>query len=68
MNGRLIHKRKSYNEFAEWFRFLNTKPSKADILRRVFNTVDSHRGYGSNTQSDYAKESLELLIEEEHID
>lgn len=67
-NDKLIHKRKSYSEFAEWLKFLNTKPSKAEILRRVFSTVDNHRGYGSNTQSDYAKESLELLIQEEHVE
>jgi hypothetical protein len=47
--------------------FLNTNPTKAQILRRFLEELDNARGFGSMTAATYAEESLELLLKDEGL-
>ena len=59
-----IRNRKSYLFYKDFLEFLNTSPTKSEILRKVHVIVDSRNGYGSATNSDYGKESIEQLIKD----
>ena len=64
-----IRQRKSYLMFKEWFAFLNTNPENKAILRKLYTTLDNKYAFHSKTQSTYAQESLDLLLEDnEHQD
>ncbi|RLC77546.1 MAG: hypothetical protein DRI61_11395 [Chloroflexi bacterium] len=64
-----IRKRMSYRRWKRFLDFLNTNPSKAEILRRIHDLIDLElRGYGYATHSMYAKESLEQLIKDEGLE
>jgi len=62
-----IRHRGSYREWKGISEFLDTKPSKAEILKRMHQLLDDHSAYGSMTQSNYSRESLELVLEEESL-
>ena len=57
-----IRKRKSYSFFKEWLAYLDTNPSKDDILRSVHGAIDEYKGYGYAQQSWYAHQSVEQVI------
>lgn len=59
-----IRNRKSYQFYKQFLEFLNTNPTKSEILRKVHAIVNAHYGYGSATNSGYAKESIEQLIKD----
>lgn len=59
-----MRNRKSYQFYKEFLEFLNTNPTKSEILRKVHVFVDVRNGYGSATNSWYAKESIEQLIKD----
>jgi hypothetical protein len=47
--------------------FLNTDPTKGQVLRRFFEEIDNARGFGSATAAIWAEESLELLLKDEGL-
>ena len=57
-----IRNRKSYIAFKELYRFLCNKPSIEDIVRWVFGMMDKSRCFGSIRNASYAKESMELVL------
>lgn len=59
-----IRNRKSYHFYKQFLEFLNTNPTKSEILRKVHVIVDARNGYGSATNSSYGKESIEQLIKD----
>ena len=59
-----IRNRKSYRFYKKFLEFLDTNPTKSEILRKVHMIIDAHNGYGSATKSWYAKESIEQLIKD----
>lgn len=59
-----IRKRVSYKTFSDLYKFLDSKPSKAAILKRIHSVVDCANGYGSERNSLYAEESLGLVIKD----
>ena len=59
-----IKTRVSYKKFSELLVFLNTNPSKADILKRFHKVIDDYSGFGSQRNSDAALESLNVVIAE----
>jgi len=60
-----IKQRKSYAHWKKWFEFLKRNPNSEDIMRKVHRTIDAHKGYHSQRNSDYSKESLNLLLKEQ---
>ena len=60
-----ITERKTFKEFQELNIWLKTKPNRTEILKRFYLEIDKKKGYGSNRQSVFAKESLYYLIKEE---
>ncbi len=56
-----IRKRKSYKEFKKLYYQIKDKPTE-ELLRVIYQFMDSNMVYGSYTNSFYAKESLELFI------
>lgn len=59
-----IRKRNSYKTFQSLNDFLSKNPSKEEILMRIHNLIDGSNGYGSERNSNYALESLNLLIKD----
>ena len=57
-----IRNRKSYKEFKELYNWLKCNSSKKELLEKIYELLDSHRGYGTRTKSYYAKESLEQVL------
>ncbi len=62
-----IRKRQSYGMWKNILTFLNTNPTKAQILRRFLKEIDDARGFGSETAAIYAEESLEQLLKDEGL-
>lgn len=59
-----VRTRKSYIEWLELYSFLEQNPSKEAIMRTFYNVLDAHKAFNFRTMSDYALESLELLLKE----
>lgn len=59
-----IEKRASYGLFKELSEFLDTNPSKKEILIKFYEIIDKKRGFKSETNSYYAWESLNYLLNE----
>jgi endonuclease III-like uncharacterized protein len=64
---RRIRNRQSYGMWKNILTFLNTNPTKAQILRRFLEEIDNARGFGSETAATYAEESLEQLLKDEGL-
>lgn len=62
---KLIRKRRSYQDWKEWYDFLKTNPSKEEILKRIFGTLDRKHAFGYYTHAVCSEESLQLLLEDE---
>jgi len=62
-----VRKRKSYKMFLELHRFLESQPSEAEILNKIYEILDDKRAFGSRTHSIYAEESLKQLISDFNI-
>ena len=67
MNEDKVRKRQSYVFWKGLVKFLNRKPKTKTVLKKIHDIIDDKRGYGSETNSFYSKESLELLIKDEGI-
>ena len=61
-----IRKRKSYQRFKEFLAIVKTKDEKV-IMEEMFKMMDKFYAFHSETASQYAKESLELLFQEEGL-
>ena len=59
-----IRQRQSYRFWKEWINFLNTQPSKTDILKKVDSEIDARHGYGNAENAARAEESLKLAIKD----
>jgi len=57
-----VRTRSTYKFWKDLLDFLNTNPTKADILRKIHAIIDERRGFASETNSRFSKESLELVI------
>ena len=62
-----IRQRKSYKMFKKWLQFLNRKPSRRTILKRLYEELDGRYAFGSERNSAFACESLELLASDEKL-
>jgi type II secretory pathway component PulK len=60
-----IRNRQSYRQFKRLLQFLNREPSKRTVLIAMHNLIDSYHGFGSQRNSDYALESIKLLLADE---
>jgi len=57
-----VRKRASYDEWLVISLWLDGKPSKEDILRRMHHLLNDHNGYGSMTKAGYSDESLDVAM------
>lgn len=59
-----IRKRKSYIMFKKIAQMIKHGKQK-EILKLIHKSIDERRGYGSESNSAYAEQSMNLVIEEE---
>jgi len=59
-----IRKRKSYIMFKKIAQMIK-QGKQEEILKFVHKSIDERNGYGSETNSVYAEQSMNLVIEEE---
>ena len=59
-----IRKRKSYIMFKKIAQMIKQRKQE-EILKLVHKSIDGRNGYGSETNSVYAEQSLNLVIDEE---
>lgn len=64
MSEEQIRKRKSYTMFKKIAQMIK-QGKQGEILKEIHNSIDERRGYGSETNSVYAEQSLNLVIKEE---
>ena len=64
VNEGQIRKRKSYLMFKKIAQMIK-QDKQEEILKFMHSSIDGRRGYGSETNSAYAEESLNLVIKEE---
>ena len=62
-----VRKRASYLLFQELYDFLKNAPDIADILKKIFNILDSKRSFGSRRNAECAFESLDLLLDDKSL-
>ena len=62
-----IRSRKSYQTFGEMLGFLETNPTQEEILYKVCDLMDEYRAFRSAQASEYARESIRLLVRERDI-
>lgn len=67
-----VRARKSYKLFSALTDLLtdfkNSQKSAKEFLFEIHKVIDTHRGFGSETNSNYAVESIELLAKDRGID
>jgi len=61
---RQIRARASYHLFRELYDFLKTQPNTAEILKKLYEILDSRH---SLTNAIHAKESLEQVTKDEEV-
>jgi hypothetical protein len=59
-----IRKRLSYKFFQKELEFCSKPHTVEEQLRHLMNIIDDRNGWGSQTQANYAQESLELLLKD----
>lgn len=59
-----IRNRKSYKTFQALKEFLDSKPKQVEILEKLHDIIDARNGYGSEKNANYARESLDLFIQD----
>lgn len=59
-----IRARSSYLLFQEFYDFLKTNPEIVEIMKRLYEILDSKGGFGSRRNAEYAKESLEWVLKD----
>jgi len=59
-----VRTRSTYKFWQDLLDFLNTNPTKAEILRKIHSIIDERRGFASETNSRVSQESLELVIKD----
>ena len=67
MDKNRIRARKSYADWNRWLEFLSRKPKPLEIMKRVHATIDSYKGFHSETNSCYSSESLSLLAKDKRL-
>lgn len=67
MNEERIRKRQSYADWLRVLKFLNQNPKPSTILKKIHEIIDDRKGYGSERNSFYSRESLALLIKDKAI-
>ena len=67
MDEERTRQRQSYRTFERLLGFLNRRPSTKTILRRFYRELDGARAFGSCRNSDFAYESMELLIKDRRL-
>ena len=63
-NDSQIKKRKSYSYFKGVLTFLDTNPSKIEILKEIHSAVDRRDGWKYRQQAQYAWETIEFIEHE----
>lgn len=63
-NEKQIRNRKSYRMFKKIAQMIK-QGKKKEILKAIHKFIDQRRGYGSETNSLYAEQSMNLVIDEE---
>jgi len=61
---RRVRARASYRLFRELYEFLSSRPTPADVLRKVHDILDARCSFGSERNAVYAEESLELVLKD----
>ena len=59
-----VRTRQSYSLFGDLYDFLKTEPDVREILWKFYSVLDAKRSFGSETHSNYAAESLILLLKD----
>jgi len=59
-----VRTRQSYSLFGDLYDFLKTEPDIREILWKFYSVLDAKRSFGSETHSNYAAESLKLLLKD----
>lgn len=59
-----IRARYSYDYWQKLLRFLQRNPNNKTILRKFHEIIDDYHGFKSQTNSNYSKESLELVLKD----
>jgi len=62
MKEQRIRERASYEMFKKLLDFLNTNPSREEVLKAVYNLLDSRRLFGSERNAGTAYESLKQVL------
>jgi hypothetical protein len=69
INEKRIRSRKSYEMFKRVMEILNQEPlDKKRVLMAVIHNMDAMKAFGSQTASDYAYESVHLILKEEGLE
>jgi len=58
----MIRKRQSYSLFLDFLKLLKSKASRKTILNELYLILDWKRAFHSQTNADYARESLNQVI------
>ena len=62
-----IRNRQSYKEFSKLLKFYNKNPKPSTFLKKIFSTLDNHKGFGTATNAYYAQESVKQLIKDRRL-
>jgi hypothetical protein len=57
-----IRKRHSYRFFQKLADIIESKRSTGNKLKRIYEMMDQRKQFGSQKNSEYAKEAIDLLI------
>jgi len=60
----LIHKRNSYKYFSGLYEWCNHPRTPDELLYKIHDIIDMYRGFRSQTNSECAYESINLILEE----
>jgi IS1 family transposase len=56
-----VRNRRSYKYFSEVLEWLKTKHKPIEILHKIHSIIDDYRGFHSETNSIWAKQSINLI-------
>jgi len=59
-----IRSRKSYEFWEEEYRFFEAAPTITEILKHIYDLLDSKHAFGSRQQAIWSYESLKVLLED----
>lgn len=67
MSVEKVRTRRSYKKFSEFLDFIESEgiqKNRLGFLKKIHSTIDEVRGFGSETNSNYAMESIEQLAKD----